>query len=366
MAESFDIFQFADHLRQRLRFIGLACGIAVALSAMISFVLPSRYTATARVVIDPPAGSDSRTAMAVSPIYLESLKTYVLFASGDNLFLQASNSFGLRDRSHPIPIDRLKRSVLKVSIPQNTKVIEISCTLPDPRKAQALASYLAEQTVRLSSRISLETDRELAADAEKSLAETQARLQQAEDEWRRVSRMVAPAQLESEIGSLAELRSKLQGELSSAELIAVESGASDQARAKEDRRFAQVRADGLRKQIETLDRELAAKRRAMTESLASRDIAQGQLKTRQAAFEAAQTRLSEIRASAGYRGERLKIIDPGIVPESPSSPNVSLNIAAALLVALAASLLWTAAEFSYRRRRPARLAPLRRAAQSRD
>ena len=29
---------------------------------------------------------------------------------------------------------------------------------------------------------------------------------------------------------------------------------------------------------------------------------------------------------AGFRGERLKIIDPGIVPERPSSPNLPLNV----------------------------------------
>ena len=35
---------------------------------------------------------------------------------------------------------------------------------------------------------------------------------------------------------------------------------------------------------------------------------------------AVETQLREARGGAGYRGERLKIIDPGIVPERPSSP----------------------------------------------
>ena len=45
-------------------------------------------------------------------------------------------------------------------------------------------------------------------------------------------------------------------------------------------------------------------------------------------------RLREARGDAGYRGERLRIIDPGIVPERPSSPNLPLNLVAALLLGL--------------------------------
>ena len=51
-----------------------------------------QYTATARIVIDPPAGTDLRAAMAVSPIYLESLRTYEQFASSDSLFQKAARA----------------------------------------------------------------------------------------------------------------------------------------------------------------------------------------------------------------------------------------------------------------------------------
>ena len=43
------------------------------LRAVISLLMPREYTATARVVIEPPAGTDSRAAITVSPVYLESL-----------------------------------------------------------------------------------------------------------------------------------------------------------------------------------------------------------------------------------------------------------------------------------------------------
>ena len=53
----------------------------------------------------------------------------------------------------------------------------------------------------------------------------------------------------------------------------------------------------------------------------------------------------------GYRGERLKIIDPGIVPERPSSPNVPLNLAAALLLGLVLPILYLAIELNFQERR---------------
>ena len=40
------------------------------------------------------------------------------------------------------------------------------------------------------------------------------------------------------------------------------------------------------------------------------------------------------KSSVGNRGERLKIIDPGIVPQRSSSPKLTLNVFAAILIAL--------------------------------
>jgi uncharacterized protein involved in exopolysaccharide biosynthesis len=71
-------------------------------------------------------------------------------------------------------------------------------------------------------------------------------------------------------------------------------------------------------------------------------------------------RLADIRATAGSRVERLRVIDPGIVPQRPSSPNIPLNVVAAAGLALFASLLYLTVSFSFtQRRRPGFPAPLR-------
>src|SRR5450755_9652 len=93
MYQSFDPFEYVNYLGHRWRVVVLACVAAVVVSLAVSLLLPKRYTATATVVIDPPAGADARTATAVSPVYLESLKSYERYADSDTLFARAAEHF---------------------------------------------------------------------------------------------------------------------------------------------------------------------------------------------------------------------------------------------------------------------------------
>lgn len=376
MPEPFDIRQYVDHLRRRWRLIALACAIAPGLSLGMSLIVPAKYTATSRILIEPPAGSNLQGATAVSPIYLESLRTYEMFALNDHLFLQAAEHFGLRGADHAVPIDRLKRSVLKVKVPQNTKMLEISCTLRDAAKSQAVAQYMAEATVALNRKVALEGDQELAASAEKNLAGARAKLEEAQAAW---SKVAQHEELKAELESLQSIQSTLLADLSSAELNLAENADREKtlaanperpgelAQTRSDVRSGQVRIGQLRAQLDRLRRQIGEKQTVLADRTTRRDLALTQLETAQAAFEATESRLREVRSMAGYRAERLKIIDPGIVPERPSSPNIPLNVFAALLLALVGSLIYITLEFSYPKKPAAPLrANLRIANQGRD
>jgi capsular polysaccharide biosynthesis protein len=280
MPEATGAFQYLGHLRRRMRVLLCTCGTAVLLSVGISLLLPTKYTATARILIDPPAGSDQR--LVINPIYLESLKTYAIIASGEHMFLQAAAHFGL-NRSGPID----QRSVLTVRIPRNTRILEVVATLPDARKAHDFALYMAQQTVELSRMPDGETERDLVGNAEKELAETRTLMENAEREW-------------------AELAS-----------IPIDSSTTRSMRV---------------------------------------DVAQAHREAARDAFERAQRRVQEVRFGTGYRNERLTIIDPGTVPQGPSSPKPILNALAALMVGLAGGLFYLLVEFSSRvpRRSPSR------------
>ena len=290
MPESFELFRYLDHLRRRWHVIAVACGVAGGMALIGGLLSTRQYTATAQLMIEPPAGADPRGAMAVSPIYLESLKSYELLASGDKLFADALNHFKM---PRSMPTDQMKRSVLKVAMPRNTKVLEISITLHDPVQAQALALYIAERTVKLARDVSLDTERELEKDAQQQWTEARARMQQAENAWARLA-----------------------------------SGPASQA----------------------------------PEHAAEVDVAQAQRNAARLAFESAERRLQDVRSLSGSRGERLTVIDPGVVPERPSWPKTPLIIFAALVIAFTGSLLYLTFEFNYRLEKsaPRPLAPLAR------
>src|SRR5260370_21992347 len=86
-ADGFDVVEFLEYLRARRRFVAVCCGSAVLVALAGSWLLPRRYTATASILIGPPAGMDPRAATSVSPVYLESLKTFEPVAARDSLLL---------------------------------------------------------------------------------------------------------------------------------------------------------------------------------------------------------------------------------------------------------------------------------------
>lgn len=150
MIESPEAFRFIGYVASRWRLLAITCLTAVFLAAGVSLVMPRQYTATARVLIESPAGAAPRYTLGLSQIYLGSLKSYEYLADSDSLFQKAINRFQLRAVVGAMPIESLKKQVLKIAIVPNTRILEINAILPDPRRAQALAQFLAEQTVEQS------------------------------------------------------------------------------------------------------------------------------------------------------------------------------------------------------------------------
>ena len=334
-------------LVSRWRIVAVVCAIAVAASTVASLLMPRKYTAICRVLVDPPGGSDPRVSTAVSPIYLESLRTYEAFASSDDLFLQAAKKFGLRTDS--TFIERLKKRILRVEVLRNTKILEISATLPEPARAHELALYIGQEAVNLNRSVGMAADRELLAEAEKQVSETRQTFERAQHAWEEAAVSGPVDQVDAQLQSDVELRSKLEGELVTAEADLAELEASPAGRARDDElRAPRARIEKLRAGIKgieetiALEQALSAGRTARTQKLES------DRKSAESMLRAAETRLRDARANAGYRGERLTIIDPGIVPERPSSPNTALNVAAAAFAAFVLSALFIILQASYR------------------
>jgi capsule polysaccharide export protein KpsE/RkpR len=331
----------------RWRIVAVCCAIAAVASTFACLLMPRKYTAVCRLLVDPPAGSDPRVSTAVSPIYLESLRTYEAFASSDDLFLQASKKFGLRTDS--TPIERLKKKILKVEVLRNTKLLEVSATLPDPARAHDLAFYIAQEAVNLNRNVAVTADRELVGEAEKQVAEMRATFDRAQQAWAEATIAGPVDQLDAQLQSDVELRSKLEGELVSAEADLAELEATPSARAREDElRAPRARVEKLRAGIKTVEATIAKEQALSASRTARTQKLEADRKSAELMLRAAETRLRDARANAGYRGERLSIIDPGVVPERPSSPNTALNVGAATFAAFVLSALFVVLQASYR------------------
>jgi capsular polysaccharide biosynthesis protein len=353
--ETIDAFRYIGYLRTRWRLVGATCAIAVSLAAIASFVMQPQYTATARIVIEPPAGSDPRGSMAVSPIYLESLRTYEEFASSDSLFLQATERFGLRRMLGQRPIESLKKKVLNVDMVRNTRILEISATLPDARTAEALADFLANAAVALNRSTVSEGDEELLKGVDQADADARQRMQAIDMRWSELVSTEPIDDLQTAMEAAARLREDLQQQAVAAELEiaddtqrASKAAPADAVEIRRQQASAQARVDELHKRIEAADRLAAERQKVLAVRMAHHDSLAAERKEAEEALTAADARLRAARAESGYRGERLTVIDPGVVPERPSSPNWPLNLGAALLLGFVLPVVYLAFEMNYR------------------
>jgi uncharacterized protein involved in exopolysaccharide biosynthesis len=342
--ESVNTYRYLSFLGTRWRFIAASCAIAVCLALGVTLMLPKLYTATCRILIQPPTGTDIVGTLGVSPIYLESLKTYEHFAASDSLFVHALDQFQLRQRFPNRPVESLKVGILKVGMVRDTKILEIKVTLPDPKTAQALALYLGEETVKLSRSVDGEGDRELTQAIEKQEADAQARLDRSEAAWTRAIAQQPVEGLQQAAQSGGELKSSLERQLLRAEADASE-GPAEEATA------SRARADTLRKQLAQVERDLTAQEELLARRMAERDRVATERTASEEAYSAIETRVNQVRGGLGYRSERLRIVDPGIVPEQPSAPNLPLRVLAALLLGLVVPVVFLTLELSYRTQR---------------
>jgi uncharacterized protein involved in exopolysaccharide biosynthesis len=350
---SFNPFEYFGYLRTRWRFLLASCVAAAILATAISFTLPKRYTATASILIDAPAGNDPRAATAVSPVYLESLRTYEHFADSDTLFVRAMQRFKLRDEAGSTPVESLKRRVLRVSKPRDTKLLEISVTLRDPAKAQAVVQFIAEETVGLNHSLARQSDDEFIIQARRQAELARAQLDETDKLLNQESAQSPLESIQSELGGLIDLKTRLQREVAeaSADLadysaqLKTQSSAQDVDRLRRNLAGIGARIEVLRKELDSVTRSIKEKGTAVAKRTARVERLGADSRSARAVYDTAMARWNEAQSSAGNRGERLKIIDPGIVPQRPSSPNIPLNVSAAVFIAGIAALLYVSVRF---------------------
>jgi uncharacterized protein involved in exopolysaccharide biosynthesis len=333
----FDALEYALHLRRHWLFIAVSCATAVALAIVVSLLLPKRYTATASILIEPPASTDTRTFTAISPVYLESLKTYESFATSASLFQRAAERFQLR-KSEDGAIETIKSRVLKVTKPRDTKILQIAVTLTSPKQAQEMAQYLAEETVKLIGSVSRANSRDLIEDLERQAVSAQKRLDAVQLEQSKAAGAFPVAALRTELDSTIELRDRMKRQLFNTEATAATGSTSSRSR-----------LEPLTRRVRELDDAVAAKGRALAEASTRMEKLEADRKTAQAVYDASIRRLQDVSSWVGSSGERLQVIDPGVTPERASEPRPVLYSVVAAAVALVAAVTYLSISYGMRR-----------------
>ncbi len=149
MPESLDIARCAAHVARRWRLIAASCVVAMIIAAAFTSLQADQFTSRARVLIIPPT-SDSFPATALSPTYMESLRTYEHLALSDGLLEKAIEDLDITFSHQGLLFPAFGRRLLTARILPNTRILEIQATLPDAQKAQALAAYIASGVIRLA------------------------------------------------------------------------------------------------------------------------------------------------------------------------------------------------------------------------
>jgi uncharacterized protein involved in exopolysaccharide biosynthesis len=357
MKDGFDVLQFARYIHARWHIVPISCAIAAVLAVAAGLITARKYTSTASILIGPPAGLDPRAATNVSPVYLESLRTYEHLASSDSLFLRALDHLGIRRQYSGRTVEALKRSVLRVSKPLNTRVIEISATLEDAGKAQALAQYIAEQTVALSRSLDSQLSEDVAKESKAIFESAAARLKKAEAAGEESAKTPGTDALTADLDGSRDLRFRVQRDIGAAraelaDLTSQPSGSSGSDRPEwTSRQIAatQARIASLEGQGQTLDRDISVKGVLLERLSQQHEAVDAELVAARKDFESAKAKMADISASAAFRGERLDVFDPGIVPQRPSSPNIPLNVLVAVLLSAVASVGYLAFRYGYER-----------------
>lgn len=344
---SFDALEFAGWMRARWSVIAISCGVAVLVAVISSLAQPSRYTATATLIIQPPGGNDPRAALAVSSVYLESLKIYERFALSDTLFLRAMDHVHIREGSSG-SAESLKSQTLKVSKPSGVALLEISATRKDPREAQALVRYIAEQTVELNQSLIAQSSQDIAAAYSTQLNAARERMERALQAQTAFAASRPVESLENEVQGVLDLQYSLQRDLARAraDLANASAGNKDDEFLAGQIASANARIIVLDTQIRELTGRLEKQGSQLEVRKAGRELLDIELRAARGAWESATNKLNDAFSSSQLRGERLQILDPGTVPQSPSSPNMRLNVLAAIIISFAGSLMYLAFRFT--------------------
>jgi hypothetical protein len=250
-----------------------------------------------------------------------------------------------------------------------------------------MAQFIAEGAVQLSRSGGKEADEAIIRDAAAAAETMQTRLSDAETAWQTAAGAHSAEALRLEVSDLSFLRSRVEEEL-----LDEQADLAGQAEAQRVRRAPpsglgtgscrtpfcagssedqpdqarRARVELLQRRIGELTLAVDQKSAALARQTAREEDLQAVLTAARASYQASVQRLADLQLARGSRSEWLRVVDPGIIPQRPSSPNLPLMLIGAASLALFGSLLYLTISFSLTRTPGRYRPPLRMATHGAD
>jgi uncharacterized protein involved in exopolysaccharide biosynthesis len=173
--------------------------------------------------------------------------------------------------------------------------------------------------------------------------------------------------LEAEINSLSHAASSITAQLGEADGMAAEAAARfteiTQSKSPDTEYFrreaaaARAKAEALKAREQTIESTLQRKGTLLAKAKAAHAENDALVRSAEGAYDQLVRRVAELDAAVGTRSEQLRIVDPGTVPQKPSSPNLLLNCVAAFVSSLVIAAALLCLTFSLERQRLAQQRP---------
>ncbi len=203
-----------------------------------------------------------------------------------------------------------------------------------------MAQFLAEETVAINQESSARGERELRESAQHNEDAARKRLDEAQTEWQ-MFRVKHPLELvRSETEALSIAREGLRRNLVDARTELAEAGVR-----KEEEQELRARVDSLEKQDIALTQRIDSSAAEFSGRESRGDGLEAKVRQARTELAVAAARVQELQAAEGMRSERLRVIDPGVVPEKASFPLTGLNVALAIAIAAIACFIYLALTF---------------------
>jgi uncharacterized protein involved in exopolysaccharide biosynthesis len=347
------ILDILTQLANRKVMIARVVAIALVVGLVISFALPTRYTATTRIM--PPQQTQSSAALFMSQLAAPSSNTLAAIASGglglknpNDLYVGLLNSRPIQDaviqrfdlmklyRSRDMTAARKKLANRSNISSEKNGLLAISVTDPDKSRAASMANAYAGELRNLTKRLALTEASQRRLFYDDQLSQAREALVNAQQHFQAIQMQKGLIQLDSQarvvIESLAAVRAQV-----SAKQVQVEALRSYSTERNPDLAIAERELAALSEEAARLEQ---SNKSPLASNLGLQDVpgagleylrADHELRYQQALYDMLLKQYDAARLDEAKDAVVIQVVEPAIPPDRRSSPQRLLILLGSLI-----------------------------------